>query len=71
MGEEKVAIYISKSLYNLITNRVKDDKGESKSVDKYTEFILREFFKEQDAEDKHKQEEEDLIKNRLRRLGYI
>lgn len=71
MDEEKVAVSLSKNLYDLIANRFKENTGEFKGVENYVEFILREFLKEKNVEERYTKEEEELIKKRLRRLGYL
>jgi Arc/MetJ-type ribon-helix-helix transcriptional regulator len=69
--EEKVAVQISKSLHDKVLSEVKKSRGEFNSVGGYVEFVLREFFKEKSDEETYTREEEDLIKKRLRSLGYI
>lgn len=71
LGEEKVAVNVSKNLYDEVESKVKESKGEFKSVEGYVEFVLKEFLKEQGREETYTREEEELIKKRLRRLGYI
>lgn len=67
---EKVPIYISQELYNKIRNRVKLSQGEFRDVGEYIEFILNEVVKEQIGHVYTPQEEEE-IKSRLRKLGYL
>jgi hypothetical protein len=69
--EEKVAVYISKSLYNEIKNYLQEKEGELMSAEDYVEFVLREFLTKRGGEKAHTKEEEELIKKRLRRLGYL
>jgi hypothetical protein len=69
--DEKVALYISKSLYNEVEDSLKEKGEELTSVEDYVEFVLREFLTKRDGEKTHTKEDEELIKKRLRRLGYL
>jgi len=69
--DEKVALYISKSLYNEVEDSLKETGGELTSVEDYVEFVLREFLTKHDGEKAHTKEDEELIKKRLRCLGYL
>ena len=69
--DEKVALYISKSLYKEVEDCLKETGGEFTSVGGYVEFILREFLTKREGEKAHTKEDEELIKVRLRRLGYL
>lgn len=69
--DEKIAIYISKSLYNEVESILKEKDGELTSVEDYVEFILRELLTKHGGEKTHTKEDEELIKKRLRRLGYL
>jgi len=69
--DEKIAVYISKSLYNEIESSLKKKRGELTSVEDYVEFVLRELLKKHGGEKTHTKEDEELIKKRLRRLGYL
>ncbi len=74
MGKDKVAVYVSKDLYDLVERRVKDGGGEFKGVEEYVEFVLREVMKEENEEGEKQTftaEEEEKIKRRLRSLGYL
>ncbi len=71
MDEEKVAVYIPKSLYDKIVEEVKKSQGEFKNVDEYVKFVLEELLKEEEEEYAYTPEEEEEIKKRLRALGYI
>ena len=72
MEKEKVAVYVSKGLYDKVKSRVKESGGEFKSVDGYVEFVLREVLKEDDgAKEAYTRDEEDSIKKRLKSLGYL
>ena len=74
MGEQRVAVHVSKDLYNEVKCRVKESGGEFKSVGGYVEFILREVVKEENKEGEKRmftQEEEKEIMKKLKRLGYL
>jgi Arc/MetJ-type ribon-helix-helix transcriptional regulator len=74
LNESKIPVNISKSLHNEIELRVKRSKGAFKSVEDYVEFVLEEFIKQdkKDEMDKVKtQPENEEMKKRLRRLGYM
>ena len=66
MSEDKVAIMISKELYNKIQAKI---NGTSfTSVEEYVALKLENEFPE---ELEYTEEEEKIIRERLRRLGYI
>ena len=66
MGDEKVAIEISKELVDKVAEKI---EGTSiATVEEYIELLLENEFPE-DTE--YTAEEEELIRERLRRLGYI
>lgn len=66
MREDKVAIMISKELYNKIQAKI---NGTSfTSVEEYVALKLENEFPE---ELEYTEEEEKIIRERLRRLGYI
>lgn len=72
MPEEKVPIYISKTLYERIKKEVEESQGEFKNVEEFIEFVLREVLKEEETEEPaYTPEEEEEIKRRLRSLGYL
>lgn len=71
MGEERVPVYISKSLYESIKKAVEESGGGFKSVEEYVEFVLNEVVGEEESEEAYSPEEEEEIKKRLRALGYI
>jgi len=70
MGEEKVAVYIPKKLYERIEKAIKESGGEFKNVEEYVAFVLEEVLKEEE-ETAFTPEEEEEIKRRLRALGYL
>jgi len=66
----KVPVNISKKLVDEIQRRVDESGGEFQNVEKFIEFVLTELPKEEE-EPAYTPEEEEKIKERLRRLGYI
>ena len=72
MTESKVAVPISKELYERVKKRVDESGGAFKSVEEYIEFVLEELLKEEEEEETpFTPEEEEEIKRRLKALGYI
>lgn len=73
MSTDYVPIKIPKKLYEEIEKRVAESYGEFKSVEEYVEFVLTEVVKEEEEESEsaYTPEEEEMIKDRLRKLGYI
>ncbi|HID18189.1 TPA: CopG family transcriptional regulator [Candidatus Bathyarchaeota archaeon] len=71
MSNEKIAIQISRSLYEKIREKVDESGGEFRSVEEYVEFVLGEVVKEEGEEVAYTPEEEEEIKRRLRSLGYL
>ena len=66
MSSEKVAVKISKELVDKVAEKI---AGTSiTSVEEYIELLLENEFPE---ETEYTAEEEKLIRERLRRLGYI
>jgi len=49
----------------------RESGGEFKTIEEYIEFVLTEILKEDEPEQAYTPEEEEEIKERLRRLGYI
>jgi len=66
---EKVAVHISKELYEKAEKYVKES-GDFKSVEELIEFVLTELLSEEE-ETALTPEEEEKIKERLRSLGYL
>lgn len=64
---KKEKIEISKDIIEKIKQRIKET--EFKSVEEYIEFVLREVLEEEEAE--ISKEDEEIIKERLRALGYL
>ena len=72
MSEKHVTVSISKKLYEEIGRRVKESRGEFRDVQEYIEFVLNELIKEDDeTQSVYTPEEEEQIKKRLRKLGYL
>ena len=69
-SEGKIAVYISKELYDKALRFIKEQGGFS-SVDELVEFVLNEVLSEGGEEYKLSKEDEEKIKERLRALGYI
>lgn len=66
MSSEKVAVMINKELVEKVAEKI---AGTSiASVEEYIELLLENEFPE---ETEYTAEEEELIRERLRRLGYI
>ncbi len=66
MSDKKVAVKINKELYDKVQEKI---EGTSiTSVEEYIELLLENEFPE---ETEYTEEEEELIRERLRRLGYI
>ena len=74
MSKDKIAVNISKELYEQVKKRVKESGGEFKDVEEYVEFVLKEIVKDEEEEDKEQEyskEDEEQIKQRLKSLGYM
>lgn len=68
---EKISVKISKDLFDMIKEQVEISGGAFNSVEEYIEFILSEVIKEEKTVSEYTSEEEEMIKERLRKLGYI
>jgi hypothetical protein len=66
MSEKKVVIKIRKELVEKVEEKIKETS--ITSVEEYIELLLENEFPE---ETEYTSEEEELIRERLRRLGYI
>ncbi len=64
---DKVAIYISKDLYEK-AKKVAEEGG-FKDVNEFVEFVLKEVV--ETSEPEMSKEDEEKVKERLRALGYI
>lgn len=67
---DKVAVYISRELYEKAEKFVKEQGGFS-GVDELVEYLLREILEEGGGETGFSREDEEKVKERLRALGYI
>ncbi len=67
--EDRVTISIPRALYERAEKWVNENEDFS-SVEELVTFLLREFVSEESGE-VYSPEEEEEIKERLRRLGYI
>ena len=72
MSDEYVTVKIPKRLYDTILKRVEESQGEFKDAQEYIEFVLNEIVKEEDeTETPYTPEEEEMVKKRLKKLGYL
>ncbi|MGC9112926.1 CopG family transcriptional regulator [Acidilobus sp.] len=69
MTEEKAQVSIPRDLYEKAKNYV-EAQGTFKSVDELVEFLLRQLLEEQETSAMSREDEE-AVKDRLRRLGYL
>jgi len=68
---ERVAVYISRELYEK-AKRFVEEQGGFDSVDELIEFVLREVLESSGESGEHlSREDEEKVKERLRALGYI
>ena len=67
---EKVAVHISKNLYEKAKKFVEEQGGFS-SVEELVEFVLNEVLSEEAVGEVMSKEDEEKVKERLRSLGYI
>ncbi|MCW4051471.1 MAG: CopG family transcriptional regulator [Candidatus Bathyarchaeota archaeon] len=66
MSEEKISVMVPRELYNKVEEKI---AGTSiTSVEEYITLMLENEFPE---ESEYSEEEEKIIRERLRRLGYI
>jgi len=72
MSDDYVTVKIPKRLYEIIKKRVEESQGEFKDAQEYIEFVLDEIVKEdEEKETTYTPEEEEMIKKRLKKLGYL
>ncbi|ESQ24992.1 MAG: CopG family transcriptional regulator [Acidilobus sp.] len=69
MTGEKAQVLIDRELYERAKKYV-EQQGTFSSVDELVEFLLRQLLEEQQGEVMSREEEE-AVKDRLRRLGYL
>ena len=68
---ERVAVYISRELYEK-AKRFVEEQGGFNSVEELVEFVLREVLETgADVGEHLSREDEEKVKERLRALGYI
>lgn len=67
---ERVAIYISRELYEKVKRFVEEQGGFS-SVEEFVEFVLNEVLSGEEMSRELSKEDEEKVKERLRALGYI
>jgi len=71
MNNEKVAVYISKELYEKAKKFIEEQGGFS-NVEELVEFVLNEVLSgEEETLRTLSKEDEEKVKERLRALGYI
>jgi len=70
MHGDKVAVNISKDLYEKVKSKV-SQSDEFNSVDEYVDFVLREIVSEEEKEQVSNEKDEKIIKERLKKLGYV
>ena len=71
---DSLPVMIPKELYNNIEKRTKLSGGAFKSVEEYITYVLTEVVKEDGGKLKasgYTDEEEEEVKDRLNKLGYI
>ncbi len=68
-SEEKVAIEISKPLYEKIKKYL-DETNEFSSIEEFVEFVLETVVEEETGAE-ISEEDEEKVKERLRSLGYL
>ena len=69
-GNDSVSVDIPKKLYDRITNKIKNTSFPS--VSKYITYLVeKELAEESGSEEVFSKEDEEKIKERLRRLGYL
>jgi len=69
MTGEKAQVLIDRELYER-AKRYVEQQGTFSSVDELVEFLLRQLLEEQQGEVMSREEEE-AVKDRLKRLGYL
>lgn len=69
MTEDRAQVSIPRDLYEKARKYV-EEQGTFRSVDELVEFLLRQLLEEQESTAMSKEDEE-AVKDRLRRLGYL
>jgi len=70
VSKEKVAVYISKELYERVKKFIETQGGFS-SIEEFVEFVLNEIISEETTSYTMSKDDEEKVKERLRALGYI
>ena len=68
-AQDRVSVQVRRDLYER-ARRYLELQGTFSSVDELVEFLLEEFLRDQPQEAMTKEEEE-AVRDRLRRLGYL
>ncbi|MGC8572966.1 MAG: CopG family transcriptional regulator [Caldisphaera sp.] len=69
MNQDKQTVYISKELYDKVKKYL-EDQGTFNTVEELIEFMLNELLQQSSGEIMSKEDEE-KVKDRLKRLGYM
>ncbi|MCE4602259.1 MAG: CopG family transcriptional regulator [Desulfurococcales archaeon] len=69
MGEDRVPVYIKRSLYEK-ARRFIEEEGGFESVEELVEFLIQEAVETGEIEGLSPEEEEQ-VKERLKKLGYL
>jgi len=68
---DKVNVKLRKDLVDAIQRQLDESRGEFTSVEEYIEFVLTEVLIEDELKQAYTPEEEEEIKERLRKRGYV
>jgi len=68
MDDDYINIKIEKKLFKKMENRINNSSEEFDTIDQYANYILKEVLDEMDDEDS---EEQKMVENELKKLGYI
>lgn len=69
MSQEKQTVYVSKDLYEKVKKYIQE-QGTFNTVDELVEFMLNELL-DQSVNETMSKEDEEKVKDRLKRLGYM
>ncbi|MDP8003717.1 MAG: CopG family transcriptional regulator [Caldisphaera sp.] len=70
MSQEKVSINISKDLYEKAKKYI-ESQGTFNSVEELVEFMINELISQSQDQQVMSKEDEEKVKDRLKRLGYL
>ena len=70
LDKDEFTIVVSRKLFEKLKEKVSHSNGEFKTIREYVEFILEEVLDE-DSFQVFNLEDEEKIKERLKKLGYI